>query len=338
MSHRGRLEWPSPIPKFEALMDDRVMAGANVIINNWLALQPDEKFLVIYDDKYALEAEALKFYAEKAQAKVKLVRFNKPRKHRSDLNGIFEGADVAIGVTDYSLLTTHSVQDAVNKGLRYLSFPPVTLDGRSILGYDFIQEDLNWANQTGQKLVEVMKSDEEVHITTPAGTDLRFRYRGREPKVMTGNCQRSGDIASSSLEFYIPVEEDQTEGTLILDGAMGQIGPLTQPLKIVYEQGKIVSIGDGTEGERLRRYIASFNDERTLAASEFGIGLNRLGQCLGRCYIEDESALSTCHIGHGRNLTLGGVLDAEGHYDLIMLKPTISVGPNNIMHDGQLSL
>jgi len=319
-------------------MDDNVLAGAEVIINHWLALQPGEKFLIIHDEKYALEAEALRLFAEKARANTHLARFHKPRQHRNDLSGIFVDVDVAIGVTDYSLLTTHSVLDAVHKGLRYLSFPPITLDGRSILAYDFIQEDLQWASAAGQKIVQLMLPHEEVHVTTHAGTDLHFRYRGRKPNVMNGNCQHPRDVASSSFECYIPIEEDQTEGVLILDGAMGQIGALTHPLQVIYEQGKIVSIGDGVDGKRLSDYISSFKDERTLFASEFGIGLNRLGQCLGRCYIEDESALSTCHIGHGRNLTLGGELDAEGHYDLIMLKPTIKIGSTTIMRDGQLNL
>ena len=103
-----------------------------------------------------------------------------------------------------------------------------------------------------------------------------------------------------------------------------------------YRQGKICSIGSGPDGDRLRAYIASFRDDHTLLASEFGIGLNRLAKCLGRCYIEDESALTTCHIGHGRNLTLGGKLDAEGHYDLVMLNPTITANGNLVMRDGKL--
>ena len=319
-------------------MDEKVLAGANIIINNWLALQPGEKFLIIHDEKYAMEAEALRVFAEKAHANYRVVGFTNPRINRSDLNGIIDGADVAIGVTDYSLLTTQTVLEAVNKGLRYLSFPPVTLDGRSVLAYDFIQEDLSWAREIGQKIVDRMLQHEEVHVTTPSGSDLCFRYRGRKPNVMNGDCQQAGDVASSSFECYIPIEEDQTNGTLILDGAIGQIGPLTHPVQVIYERGKITSIGNGEDGKRLRDYITTFNDERTLSASEFGIGLNRLGKCLGRCYIEDESALSTCHIGHGRNLTLGGKLDAEGHYDLIMLNPTITVGSTVVMRDGKLTL
>jgi len=317
-------------------MNNSLLAGAEVVIHHWLALKPDEKLLIIYDENYLPEAKALESMAEQSQAQVRLALFNKPSRNRTELSGMFDGFDAAIGVTDYSLLTTESVMRAVDDGLRYLSFPPITLDGRSVLTYDFIHEDPAWARQSGQRIIEAMHQHYNIHVTTPTGTDLHFRYQGRIPQVLTGSCQTAGSIASSSFEFFIPIEEDQTEGVLMLDGAIGQIGPLESPLKLTYSRGKIASIGDAPDGDKLRSYIDSFQDERTLAASEFGIGLNRLGKCLGRCYIEDESAYSTCHIGHGRNLTLGGELDAEGHYDLVMLKPTITAGDTVVMRDGEL--
>lgn len=294
--------------------------------------------MIIHDEAYLPEAEALSHFASSITSQIKLVNFSELLDLNHHLTGIFGMADAAVGLTDYSLLTTSAVVKAVANGMRYLSIPPVTLDGRSIFAYDFIQEDLVWARALGQQILDIAKKTDHVHVTTAAGTDLTFRYRNRKSGVMSGTTDHAGAVGSASFEFYIPIEEDQTTGTLILDGAMGQLGYLSEPLKLTYQDGKITSIGNGPEGERMRAYINSFDDQRTLHASEFGIGLNRLAHCLGRCYIEDESALSTCHIGHGRNLTLGGVLDAEGHYDLVMLKPTISFGSRTVMVDGKLTL
>src|SRR5659263_338974 len=102
-------------------MDDKVMAGAFVIVNSWLALQPGEKILLIHDDAYLTEAEALKAQAEVLPARVKLVRFEEFKDNLSALNGLFDGVDVAVGLTDYSLLTTTTVSEAVANGMRYLS-------------------------------------------------------------------------------------------------------------------------------------------------------------------------------------------------------------------------
>ncbi len=294
--------------------------------------------MIIHDDAYLPEAEALSHYASPITSQIKLVNFDQLPDLNHHLIGIFGKADAAVGLTDYSLLTTNAVVKAVANGMRYLSIPPITLDGRSIFAYDFIQEDLVWARTLGHQILDIAEKTDNIHVTTAAGTDLTFRYHNRKPGIMSGVTDHSGAVGSASFEFYIPIEEDQTAGTLILDGAMGQLGHLSQPLKLTYQNGKITSIDNDLEGERMRAYIDSFNDQRTLHASEFGIGLNRLAHCLGRCYIEDESALSTCHIGHGRNLTLGGVLDAEGHYDLVMLKPTIRFGSRTVMVDGTLTL
>ena len=56
---------------------------------------------------------------------------------------------------------------------------------------------------------------------------------------------------------------------------------------------------------------------------------------MGNCYIEDESTFTTFHIGMGRNLALGGVHDAAGHFDLVFKYPTIYAGDVLIMKDGQ---
>ena len=58
----------------------------------------------------------------------------------------------------------------------------------------------------------------------------------------------------------------------------------------------------------------------------------------GNCYIEDESTYGTFHIGFGRNIALGGVQDASGHYDLVTHAPCIYVDNRMIMDHGQLTV
>lgn len=103
---------------------------------------------------------------------------------------------------------------------------------------------------------------------------------------------------------------------------------------ITLSQGRLTEIGENRSGRYLKRYMDSFNDPRIYVAGEFGIGLNTLSQCLGNCYIEDESTFSTFHIGMGRNLALGGVQDAAGHFDLVFHRPTIYADQTLIMENG----
>ncbi len=86
-------------------------------------------------------------------------------------------------------------------------------------------------------------------------------------------------------------------------------------------------------------FLARFHDpENMVVAAEFGIGLNTHSRCAGNCYIEDESTYGTFHIGFGRNIALGGVQDASGHYDLVTHAPCIYVDNRMIMDHGQLTV
>lgn len=67
--------------------------------------------------------------------------------------------------------------------------------------------------------------------------------------------------------------------------------------------------------------MEEYFDPRIYIAGELGIGLNSCSNCLGNCYIEDESAYGTFHVGLGRNIALGGVQNAKGHFDLVCREP-----------------
>ena len=71
----------------------------------------------------------------------------------------------------------------------------------------------------------------------------------------------------------------------------------------------------------MKKYMEDYQDPRIYIAGELGIGLNSCSQCLGNCYIEDESAYGTFHVGLGRNIALGGIQNAKGHFDLVCIIP-----------------
>lgn len=141
-------------------------------------------------------------------------------------------------------------------------------------------------------------------------------------------------VGSSSFEIFIGIEESCTEGKAVVDGSLGYLGIPSSPIHLSFSQGRLTEIEENRSGKYLKRYMDSFEDPRIYVAGEFGIGLNTLSQCLGNCYIEDESTFSTFHIGMGRNLALGGIQDAAGHFDLVFHRPTIYADQTLIMENG----
>ena len=183
-------------------------------------------------------------------------------------------------------------------------------------------------------MMEALQKAQTIHVTTELGTDLHFGKKGRNPGLFNGLADRPGKVGSSSFEIFIGIEESCTEGKAVVDGSMGYLGIPSSPIHLHFSQGRLTEIEENRSGKYLKRYMDSFEDPRIYVAGEFGIGLNTLSQCLGNCYIEDESTFSTFHIGMGRNLALGGIQDAAGHFDLVFHRPTIYADQTLIMENG----
>ena len=256
----------------------------------------------------------------------------------SSLSEMLARADAIIGATDYSFITTRAVTDAVRAGARFLSLPLSCKDGTSLLENEFIGMDPAWTKRMGARLLRVLNPAQEIHVTTALGTDLTFRKRGRTGGCYHGQAEHRGFVSSASFEVYIPIEEHETEGRLVLDGSFGYLGLVSKPLEIRFERGRLHTSADTEDGAKLLRYIESFGDATMYQAAEFGIGLNSISRCRGVSYIEDESAYRTFHIGLGRNITLGGQQEAAGHFDIVTHRPTISADGTVIMRDGEIAV
>ena len=186
------------------------------------------------------------------------------------------------------------------------------------------------------KLIHALNQCDTIRVTTRLGTDLTFRKRGRAAGFYCGMAEKRGSVSSASFETYVPIEEDQTEGRLVLDGSLGYLGLVKEPLDIAFQGGVLHFDAASPDGRRLEQYLASFRSENMRRAAEFGIGLNRISRCRGVSYIEDESAFGTFHIGLGRNIAMGGRQDADGHFDIVTHRPTIFAGDVLIMRDGEI--
>ena len=153
------------------------------------------------------------------------------------------------------------------------------------------------------------------------------------PEQVLEGAAISGHILGVS-NIYIGIEETKTNGHAVVDASLGYIGVPSSPIALTFHDGRLSEIEQSAAGEVLRCYMDSFDDPGIYVAGEFGIGLNRRSRCLGNCYIEDESTFSTFHIGMGRNLALGGIHDAAGHFDLVFREPTIYADSTLIMKNG----
>lgn len=321
-------------------MIDNIERGAQIVIKEWMRIRFWDKLLIVTNEKYLLEASLLKKYALKRNASVDLMIMEKAGRKVGVLfdenETLFDGYTAIIGATDYSIVTTKATKRAIKRRSRFLSLPLSVNNNKSMLSYDFMTMDTKKSKLMAGVIMKYICNSSMIHITSNNGTNLKVYKRGRMPGFFNGVAKDGNGFSSASFEIYVPIEETETEGVMVVDGSLGYIGRPEEPVKIKFSKGKIVEIEQNFSGNKLNKYIDDYNDHNMYVASELGIGLNSYSKCEGNCYIEDESAYGTFHIGLGRNVALGGTHEANGHFDLVSLKPDIYADNRKIMHKGRI--
>ena len=322
--------------------EEHMLRGAKIIIDTWVKVRWWDKVLIVTSIEHTEEADMMNHYAKTKAKSSQVLVVEDGGQHVGvffDLNeNIFDPYTAIIAATDYSLVTTKAAKKAIQSHKKFLSLPLSTNDGRSMLEYEFLTMDPRRSRNRARIMMKYLKEAGEIHITTPAGTDLYCKKINRKPGFFNGVLKDGKGYSSASVEVYVPIEETKTNGVLVVDGSFGYIGRPNQPTRITFKDGKIIEIENHEDGKRLKASMEGYQDERIYIGSEFGIGLNSKSQCLGNCYIEDESTYGTFHIGVGRNVALGGEQNANGHFDLVALKPNIYVDNRCIMEDGRVTI
>lgn len=321
-------------------MTQKMDCGAGVIIRDWVQVRPWDKVLIVTSKEYLPEVKALKKYAQHRARSVDSLIVENTGRHVGvffDMNEtVFDPYTAIIAATEHSIVTTKAAKRAIQKKKKFLSLPLSTNDGRSMLEYDFLMMDTKKSRLMAKVIMKYLRHSSRIRITTPAGTDLVVYKEGRKPGFFNGVVKDGKGYSSASIETYVPIEETKTEGVMVLDGSLGYIGRAEQPTKIIFREGRIVDIEETETGKKLKEYMEDYKDPRIYIGGELGIGLNSYSRCLGNCYIEDESAYGTFHIGLGRNIALGGQQNAKGHFDLVCLDPDIYTDNRQIMQQGKI--
>ena len=320
--------------------DEKALAGARCIIQNWIEAKENEVLHFITDENHIREADIFELAAFECGVVPKITILSSDGVQSGEviekMKNTMYYSDVIIGATHYSFITTEAVDYALKKGSRFLSFPMHTNDNSSIFEREFIRMRPKTAKKMGRPVADKITKSERVVVTTEKGTNVAFCVKDRKAGIFAGSCTGRGRVASSSFEVYVPIVETMTNGVVIADGSLGYLGAIKSPIELVFEAGYLVEINGKEDASRLKRYMESFNDKEIYCAAELGIGLNTKSKCEGVCYIEDESTYGTFHIGFGRNIALGGNHEAKGHFDIVTHKPDIIADDIILMNEGEL--
>jgi leucyl aminopeptidase (aminopeptidase T) len=189
-----------------------------------------------------------------------------------------------------------------------------------------------------ESLVSAMGGEGEVWVTTPFGTDLRFRLDKRPVDYSNGlateeKAERGEVVFLPAGGVEVSAAEDSAEGRVIYDVTIrAEKGPV-QSLSLRLAQGRIkeVSAKSGKEIFERSPLRKRAGDENRFAF--FGLGLNPK---LRHGFTQDDKVLGGVTIGFGDNRDKGGKNVASGGWWASMTKATVTISGQKVMEDGRL--
>jgi leucyl aminopeptidase (aminopeptidase T) len=234
-----------------------------------------------------------------------------------------KAADVVFIPVTYSITHTHAVKKAAETGTRLIVMTDFT---EEMMFHGGIEADFASIKPRCRKVAEAFKKGSTARLTTPGGTDLTLDIAGRRGNALYCMVEPGEFSTVPTVEANVSPVEGSASGKIVADASIPYlgIGVLDEPVYVEVEQGLITSIEGGRQADILKENLASQNDPKVYNIAEMGVGLNPNCRMCG-IMLEDEGVISTCHIGIGTSITLGGTVKAPIHYDLLMWHPRIEI-------------
>jgi len=182
-----------------------------------------------------------------------------------------------------------------------------------------------------EEIRQRLENAKEIHITTPAGTDLYYDKSGIKAIAADGNYTLPGTGGNLPAgEVYSPPNGRRIEGKVVIDGSSRTHEHtilIKKPIELTIKDGNITEIKGHEEAKQLEatlKWAASVakNPGNVRRICELGIGLNPNAHIIGAMIVDDKT-LGTAHIGIGSNYWFGGNIYAIIHLDQVFKNPTI---------------
>ena len=361
----------TPTLTLEPVVDDmsKLQGAARIALSEAVGLRPGEEVLVLTNPEDSVFAIARALFEEARALGGKPVLLLQEKKTTTDyaerlaLEAVRAEPDVLLTVTKaragkdpYGLRVGYvgrdgrkydSIVDRVTKGdrrVRGFSSPNASPD----MFARCVPVDYEALRERAARIKRVLDRGENVRVTSPSGTDVRFSVAGRRAFANAGDYRRPGQFGNLPAgEVYVSPALGSGIGVVAFDGTVSTArGPQVPkaPVFVTFEEGLAREIEGGRvarlvratlgEGEAMAREIGSealrVNCRRL---GEFGIGINDRAQITG-VILEDEKALKTCHFALGSNYDFDA--PAIIHRDMLVMNPSVWVDDELLMKDGKL--
>jgi leucyl aminopeptidase (aminopeptidase T) len=241
--------------------------------------------------------------------------------------GAVREADVWIEYAVFAIFQSEAYNRALEQGCRYICLTAMDVE---MLVRTIAQVDYPKVIELSHVLGGLLSQSDQIHVTSPGGTDLRARMGGRQIRYSGKIADTPGEpIMLGGQISWNPLEET-IEGTLVFDGAVwppAELGLLTAPIRLTVEAGRVTQVEGGAEAKTFERWLASFGNPNMYRLAHYSLGFNPgVTRCTGRI-VEDERVFGGIEFGIGNQIKeiAGTGWTAGGHTDGIVLTPSITL-------------
>jgi len=239
-------------------------------------------------------------------------------------------ADIWIEHAVSYTMYTKSWHKALEAGVQYCELGGMDVDGMvRCIG----QQNISLMAEMGEEVIGLL-TDADVHVTSLAGSDVRFHNKGvtvGEFK-MKANPQKIPIMLAGQVSWS-PVEKS-LNGKLMADGILyppTEIGIMNETVEFIIKEGRIITIEGAKEAKLLRNWINQLNDQTMYRIAHISVGFNPgIPLPTGRI-VEDERAFGDIDFGFGAWVGR----PAAGHFDFTCRQVTITANGEKLQENGR---
>ncbi len=246
---------------------------ARVAIETCGSVRPKERVLIVTDTMrdqsvaHALMAAALAADAEPVLM-VMPTRRSTPQEPPAAVRAAMQAADIAFLYTTYSLTHSSARVEAQKTGARIITMPGVTEDGF----LRTLSVDMDRLVRLTNALADRVARARTARVTTALGTDMRYELE-HPLATMDGVVEKPGDLDAFPPGLFLSVPRAKSaSGVAVVDGSITQVGRLTAPVTMSFDNGRLVAIDGGSEATRLSNLLESLEDKNAYEFAAWGIG------------------------------------------------------------------
>ncbi len=322
--------------------------GAELVVGTCMTVQKGDVVTIICDDAHLRQANAMAqlcveagafpvLMNNEAQVSRGIADTRFPMAPPRNLHQAMVSSDEIIIITNLEWANRFAHVSAVKESCAHNAKIASVEEGMGT--WKLKPRDIEVATQRARDAMKALEGKKRMRVTSKKGTDVTISIEGRPALEVTPVKKRGQMMGPVPLwaEVAFAAVEDQTEGTIVVDGVMlgiGLKGQVKKPITWTLKGGRAVEIKGGPEAEKLKKVLEGVPNSTVIGEFAFGTSMaSPFGSP------SEKGRLGTVHfaLGDNHNAYPGGQNVCDLHLDGVVLNASMEIVDNGqkILQDGK---